>query len=146
MSQWRAKALELFPGMRSEVESAESVGYLWIELISHFHGYYRTELSFVPKESATLTRPICLFATWCTRSESVDTQQAAWIEFYGHLPGFAMRCADPVYKRIIRDLVANIGIAEVEKMGAFLKPEDLKGFLADARQADDERRRRSGKR
>jgi hypothetical protein len=37
-------------------------------------------------------------------------------------------------------------MAEIEKMGGGLKPSDLKRFLADVRQAEDERRRRSRKR
>jgi hypothetical protein len=34
MSKWRARALDLFPEMRAQIQSAESVGALWIDLIS----------------------------------------------------------------------------------------------------------------
>jgi hypothetical protein len=35
---------------------------------------------------------------------------------------------------------------EIEKMGGSLQPSDMKRFLADVRQAEDERRERSRKR
>ena len=91
-------------------------------------------------------RAICLYATWCTASDSPETQQAAAIEFYFYLPRFALQCPDSVYKRFIQELIANLPLMEITKMGGGLQPSDLKRFLADVRQAEDERRRRSRKR
>src|SRR5580658_8758506 len=88
----------------------------------------------------------CGYAIWCTGSDSREAQQAVGIEFYFCLPQFALRCPDPAYRRLIRELITNMPMAEREKMGGGLKPSDLKRFLADVRQAEDERRRRSRKR
>lgn len=145
MSEWRAKALELFPDMRSEIQSAESVGGFWIELISRFEGRYSSATHDEPKERAALIRSTCLYAIWCDRSESLNTQEAARIEFYEYLPSFALGCTDVNYARLVRDLVVNMGIGEFGKMGASLKPVEREKFLADARGSDDERRRLSRK-
>jgi hypothetical protein len=146
MSKWRARALDVFPEMRAEIESAESVGRLWIELISRLHGHYSSAQHATPRESPDLFRAICLYAIWCVGSDSLETQQAAGIEFYFYLPRFALQSPDSVYRRFIRELVTNMPMAEIEKMGGSLKPSDLKRFLADVRQADEERQRRSRKR
>ena len=143
MSKWRARALELFPDMRTEVESAGSVGALWIELIMRLHHHY--DAYEATRDSPSLFRAICLYATWCKGSDSPKTQEAAAIEFYLYLPRFALRCSDSVYKRFIQDLIANLPLKEIEEMGSSLQPDDLKRFLADVRQAEDERRRRSQK-
>jgi len=150
MSQWRAKALELFPDMRPTIEAAESAGGLWIELAGRFKRYYSSLDGQEQKQSPNLIRAICLYAIWCTRSDSSTTREAAWIEFYEHVPRYAFRCKAPTYKRIIEDLVANIGLAEIEKssstFGTYMKPDQLKKFMADARLADRESQRRSRKR
>lgn len=147
MSKWRARALELFPEMRSEVESAKSVGALWIELIMRVHCQFSAETDAATQDSKNLFRAICLYATWCRAADSPKTQEAAAIEFYFDLPSNALRCPAPVYKRIIHELVANLPLREVEEMGGgSLQPDELKRFLRDVEQADDERRRRSQKR
>jgi len=147
MDDWRAKALQLFPNMHSEIRSAESVGTFWIELASRFHRHYDNASG---KGSPKLIRAIYLYAIWCTRSKSPDTQQAAWIEFYENLPRFALQCEPTIYKAILRDLVANIGMDEIEKsagtIGAYMKPGQIDKFLEDARFANQERQRISRKR
>ena len=144
MSKWRAKALELFPDMRTEVESADSVGALGIELIMRLLCHYNADAA--TGDRPNLFRAICLYATWCKGSDSPKTQEVAAIEFYFGLPRFALLCPDSVYKRFIQDLTANLPLKEIEEMGSSLQPGDLKKFLADVRQAEDERRRRSQKR
>src|ERR1700691_591717 len=86
----------------------------------------RTRCSRFPK----LFWAICLYAIWCTGSDSREAQQAAGVEFYFYLPQFALRCPDPAYRRFIRELITNMPMAEIEKMGGGLKPSDLKRFLA----------------
>jgi hypothetical protein len=150
MSAWRTKALELFPEMRSEVESAQSAGVLWIELISRFREFYNPVSETQRSEPPNLIRNICMFAIWCTRVNAADVQQGAWIEFYEGVPQFAFQSRPSVYKRIIRDLVSSLGISEVEKstgtMLAHLTAEQQKKFMADLEQAEYERQRRSSKR
>lgn len=149
MDDWRAKALQLFPDMHSEIQSAESVGTLWIELASRFHRCYGKASSETLEQPPTFIRAICLYAIWCTGSGCPDTQQAAWIEFYEDVPRYALQCKPTVYKAILKDLVANMGIEEIEKsagtIGAYLKPGQIERFLADARQANQERQRISRK-
>ena len=150
MDDWCARALQLFPDMHSEIQSAESVGTLWIELASRFHRHYGNASREGHDGSPKLIRAICLYAIWCTRSNSPETQQAAWIEFYENLPRFALRCEPTIYKAILKDLVANIGMDEIEKsagtIGAYMKPGQIDKFLADARLANQGRQRNSRKR
>jgi len=141
MSTWRARALEMFPDMRSQIQSAESVGYFWVDLIWRLKANYAQD---EPKEPPSVVRAICLYAVWCAGSESQATREAACIEFYEYLPKFALECPATGYKRLIRDVLANFGLAEIEQMGVSLDAADLKRFLADARQAEEERRRSRG--
>lgn len=129
--------------MRGEIQAAESVGELWIDLIARLHHNYVDES---PSESPELVRAICMYAIWCTRSESWRTREPALIEFYEYFPKFALHCPEPVYRQVVADLVSNIGLIEVEKMGATLAPADLKRFLTDAHQANDNLKKKSKKR
>src|SRR5271163_3015215 len=126
--------------MRSEIQSSASVGYLCVELASRFGDYYRAPRLEGRSGTPKLIRAICLYAVWCTRSASVETQQAAGIEFYGGIPRAALQCTAVVYKRIVNDLVAILGIAEIERSVGNSE------FLADAREAELVRLRRSRKR
>jgi len=143
VSKWRARALELFPDMRTKVESADSVGALWIVLIMRLQLQYDADEA--SRDDPNLFRAICLYATWCMASDSPRTQEVAAIEFYD-LPRFALRSRDSIYKRFIQDLIANLPLKQIEEMGSSLQPGEMKRFLADVRQAEDERRRRSQKR
>jgi hypothetical protein len=149
MTAWHEKALELFPDMRPEIQASESVGRFWIELASRFHRHYKAGLCG-EEDSPKLIRAICLFAIWCTRSESQETREAAWIEFYEGLPKFAIECQRSIYGKIVRDLVLNLGIEEIERstgtIGGFMESGQLKKFLSDARQEDADRQQRSRKR
>jgi len=131
--------------MRAEVESAESVGALWIELMLRLDRLYSADSNVVAQDRANLFRAVYLYATWCMGSESPMTQEVAAIEFYD-LPRFALQRPGSVYKDFIQDLVANLPFREIETMCGCLQPVEQKRFLADVRQAEDERRRRSQKR
>jgi len=146
VSKWRARALDLFPDMRMDIQSAESVGRLWIELILRLEPHYSAHPDVATQDSPNLLRAICFFATWCKASDSPETREAAAIHFYFELPRFALQRPASVYKRFIQELIASLPVMEIEKMGGALQPSDMKRFLADVRQADDERRQRSRKR
>jgi hypothetical protein len=145
-SDWREKALELFPEMRSEIESVNQLGRFWVDLSTRFRYHYLSDA----RDSEKTIRSICLYAIWCTRSESLDIQEPALIEFYQGLPRFAIHSKPSIYKRIIEDLVANLGIAEIEKrsgeIGFYLQADEKKKFLVDTRQAESERQKCSRKR
>lgn len=81
-----------------------------------------------------------MYAVWCAGSESHRVQDAAVVEFYQYFPKFALECPEPVYRSILTDLVSNIGVAEVEKMGVRLNESDRKRFLVGACEVEDERR------
>lgn len=150
MSAWRARALELFPSLRCEVEAAKTVGFLSIELVSRFQRYYDSEIAVAQNGSTELLRSICLYAIWCTRSDSLATQEAAFIQFYEGIPRFAIQSESYRYKRIVADLSQNLGLAEIEKsagrIAIALGSDELKRFLADARQAENDRQKRLRKR
>jgi hypothetical protein len=145
MSKWRAKALEYFPAMRTEIEATDSIVALWVEVIARLHSHYRSDIQENLADSSEYVRAVCMYAAWCRSAESQGTQEAALIEFYEHLPKFALQCPEPVYRKILADLVSNLGMAEIEKMGLALNESDLKTFRADAQQADDNRKRRPRK-
>ena len=132
--------------MRTDIQSAESVGRLWIELILRLERHYSAHPDVATQDSPNLLRAICLYATWCTGSDSPETREAAAINFYFELPRFALQRSASVYKRFIQDLIENLPVMEIEKMGGCLQPSDMETFLADVRQAEEERRQRSRKR
>ena len=148
MEEWRKRALELFPYMEPEIRASESVGRFWIELVCRFHRHYKANVR-TDEDSTNLIRAICLYAIWCTRSESQETREAALIEFYEGLPKFAIQCPPPIYRTIVKDLVLNLGIGEIEGLagtiGAFMESGQLQKFLADARTEDTNRQMRSRK-
>jgi len=146
VSKWRAKALDLFPGMRTEIQSAESIGRLWIELMLSLERHYSVHHDATTQDSSNPLRAICLYATWCRGSDSPVTREAAAISFYWELPRFGLQRPASVYKQFIRELTETLPLMEMEKMGGCLEPSDMERFLADIRQAEDERRRRSRKR
>jgi hypothetical protein len=150
MSDWRAKALELFPDMRPEIESADRVGRFWVDLSARFKQHYDPKYQDDPTNSAGIIGSICLYAIWCTRSDSFKIHEPALTEFYQGVPRFALNCKPSIYKNIIDDLVANLGIDEIEKqsgeIGFYIEPDEKRKFMTDARQADYERRQRSRKR
>ncbi|WP_286267019.1 hypothetical protein [Thalassotalea atypica] len=48
MSTWRRKALEFLPQFRIEIEGADTVGYLWVEISSSFyHAVESGEQNFI---------------------------------------------------------------------------------------------------
>lgn len=149
MSEWRAKALELFPNLTSEIQSSTNPASLWIELVCRFQRLYEPEINSAARTSRDFIRAICLYAVWCARSTSPEAQQAAWISFYEDVPYLAMRRKSLTYNRIVKDLVENMGIEEIERsasaIGGRLSPSQLRKFLADARQTEFERSKRSQK-
>jgi hypothetical protein len=148
LSKWRAKALELFPDMKADIEKADSVGMLWTELWLRFCSYY--EASNSCRQQSELIRAIYLYAAWCTCAKSVDTLEAAAIGFYENVSWYALRCPPSIHERVITDLVKSIGLPGIKGMaGTFaylIGPDGLRQFLADCEQADRDLRRRSQKR
>jgi hypothetical protein len=110
MSAWRARALEFFPDMRTEIEGADSVGTLWIELCLRFERHYRERCA------CEFIHAVYLYATWCTRSPSVNVYNGAAIGFYENVPRFAFGCDALTYELIIHDLVSNIGLPDILRM------------------------------
>jgi hypothetical protein len=149
-TDWRAKALELFPDMSSEIESADRLGRFWCDLSGRFQQHYETKYQDNSTNSPGIIRSICLYAIWCTGSDSFKIREPALIEFYQAVPRFALNCKPSIYKSIIDDLVANLGISDLETksgdIGYSMDADEKKKFIADARQAELERQRRSRKR
>lgn len=86
MSKRRERALELFPDIRADIEKAESVGMLWVELELRYRWYYDRLSEGVGQSGAQLIRPIYAYAIWCSRAESAETSDAATIGFYYGVP------------------------------------------------------------
>lgn len=143
MSTWRGRALEVFPELRQQVEHAESIGMLWIELHMRFCEAYRKPET---QESLEFVRRICLYAIWCSRSESQKVREPAFIEFYEQVPAYALSTEPPVRERILRDLLANLGMAEIQKMGINLTESERKKFFDYVAKLQKERELRTRKR
>jgi hypothetical protein len=145
MSQWRARAVELLPDLRAEIQRAGSPSELWCELWSRFRQCYEEQ-----NGSAEMIRSIYLYAIWCTRASSFKVREAAWIGFYEDVGAYAFQCNKSVYPRVVEDLVVNLGIPEIETLknclGHLIKPEQVYKLIADAREVDHRLRRRSQKR
>jgi hypothetical protein len=65
-------------------------------------------------------------------------------------PDLRFNVGPSIYKKIVKDLVINLGIEEIERsantIGAYMESSQLKKFLADAKQEDADRKQRSRKR
>jgi hypothetical protein len=138
MSKWRERALELLPDMRADIEKAESVTMLWVELEVRYRRYYDRLSEGVGQGGAQLIRPIYAYAIWCSRAESAETSDAATIGFYYGIPVNAFNTfrSDPSkYEHILEDLVSNLGLPEIERMrwafAALIEPPQLDKFMAD---------------
>lgn len=142
MSNWRKRALELFPDMKTDIEKADSVGMLWVELESRFHSYYAKLSKGYAQGSPQLIRAIYAYAIWCSRAKSDDTSNAATISFYYDVPVNALNTfrSDPsTYEQIVKDLVSNLGLAEIKRLrwafAALIEPHQLEEFMADCGRA-----------
>jgi hypothetical protein len=137
MSAWRARALEFFPDMRTEIEGADSVGMLWIELCFRFERHYREHCA------CKIIHAIYLYATWCTRSPSANVYNGAAIGFYEQVARFAFSCDSLTYELVIRDLVSNIGLPEIlhTPFGYAIESHQYEKFLADCESMDRDVRR-----
>lgn len=135
MSKWRERALELFPGMRPDIEKAESVGLLWVELSCRFDTYYRRITEGDVKESSQLIPAIYEYAVWCSHAQSNDTSDAATLGFYEHIGFYALGSETSIYDRIVKDLVSNLGLPEIKRLhwafAALIEPHQLEKFMAD---------------
>ena len=81
MSAWRKVAIEKLPEFRESIESAETPGMLWIDLLLKFEDAYRE-----PADQ-DLAHRIYEYAGWCLAgSNNQDIQTSAALHFYEHLP------------------------------------------------------------
>lgn|SRR5215472_3398789 len=145
MSQWRKRAIEVFPDIRARIHEAGSLGQLWCDLWHRFRQSYEGQPS-----SSVRIRSIYLYAVWCTKSPSFEVQQAAWMHFYEDVVWFAFQCKEPLYRRVVQDLVLNLGLSEIEALrgtlGYLIDSEQIDKLMADAEEIDYQLRRRSLKR
>ena len=131
VSAWRAKALELFPERRQQIEYVESVGMLWIYLWDDVSRYYG--------ESAETTEPFISAAfeylRWCLHAQDADTYNAACIGFCESLATFATQTGAPIYGRIVSDLATKFNHLEIRELAPCfaipLGPSRVDTLLAD---------------
>jgi hypothetical protein len=146
---WRAKAHQLFPTLKVEIDSSDSPTMLWIELAFRFRDYYLRPASPKQMERPDFVRSICLYAVWCTKSGPPEAREPAAINFYEDLSRFAIQSGREVRELILSDLIVNLGLPEVEDMakisGPLVGSEELKRFVADAERVADKQRRHSKK-
>ncbi len=67
MALWRREANERLPELKQEIDTADSVMSLWIEIGFAFEDAYRKE----PRDEALIAR-IYAFADWCVRARRND--------------------------------------------------------------------------
>ncbi len=132
------EGLDLFPDMRAEIRGAESIGRLWIELISPPRPLQiRAGGGGAQENLHACFGRICLYAIRCAGSGSLN-MATAMNSIY--LP--SLRCSSQILSATpihAGSLFTDMPVGEARKDGRSLKPSDLKRFLADVRQADDKR-------
>jgi hypothetical protein len=67
MARWRAKAIELLPEMRNEIQAAETPMGLWIEVCAEFALAYKDE----PRNDDFI-RHVYSYANWCRQQPRSD--------------------------------------------------------------------------
>lgn len=135
VSKWRERALELFPGMRLDIEKADSIGLLWVKLSAYYDAYYWKITQGDVNESSKLIAAIYEYAIWCSHSQSSDTFDAATLGFYEHVSSYAFCSETSIYDRIVKDLVSNLGLSEIKRMSwafaAMIEPHQFEDFMMD---------------
>jgi hypothetical protein len=75
MSTWRRKALEFLPEIRLEIESSDSVGYLWIEIFNIF-------CRAVENSNDDFIKRTLKYLIWCTSDDAgEETRQSLYCGF-----------------------------------------------------------------
>ena len=138
MSEWRRKAIDLFPQRRAAIEKAESVGLLWVDLSLDFFGIYHQSSS----DEASFVFAVYRYLQWCMQSRDTDTYNAACIGFAEELASFAVRQDEATYRQITRDIASHFDHLEIRKLAPCLAiplgPGRIDKFLADIAQAQHE--------
>jgi len=79
MSKWRRRALELFPDLKSELNSPDYTVYsLYVDLLPAVIEAHRAG-------NDDRLSAIYGYAAWCARSSAKDLWNAAGVSFYEHL-------------------------------------------------------------
>jgi hypothetical protein len=148
MSKWRAKALELFPNMRSTIQTAATLDELWIELSARLQEHYSSPRVPEPEASADFARNVHIYALWCHNAADWHVKAAAGMFFEG-IVLLAIRSGKSVYDRIVEHLVAYIGVPTIKNnavsFGYSLSQERLEHFLGRVDEVAKSRARRSAK-
>jgi len=87
MSEWRRKAIELLPEMRSVISNAWSPMSLWIDLHAEFVRAFRSG-------NVDAVERVLKYARWCWEARSSDTVSAVICAFFEHLPQDREMCAE----------------------------------------------------
>ncbi len=82
MSAWKRKAIEFLPSLRSEIQEANSVSYLWVEISAEFN-------QAVESENCEVIDGTLKYLVWSTGSESGEEAKQA--VFCGFLEDIACR-------------------------------------------------------
>jgi hypothetical protein len=150
MSKWRAKALELFPNIRSTIQSSATPGELWIELSARLQAHYGEEPISAAESSSDFAGNVYLYALRCHRAADWHAQEAAGIEFFESIVPFAIRSGKSVYDRIVRDLVNYLGVPTIKNsaasFGYSLSSQQLEHFIKEVDNSARRKARRSVKR
>ncbi len=135
--------------MRFEIESADSLTELWIELTSRFESHYTSPASTTITASDFIRR-VYLYGMWCSAAEDWRAREVAYIGFFESIAPFAIRSGKSEYSRIVEDLVANLGMPEIKRragnLGYSLSSAQLQQLLKDAEEFARIRTKRSAKR
>jgi hypothetical protein len=148
MSSWRAKALQLFPELRSDIERIETLGSLWVELSARLQEHYTSPAS-TSESSVSFARNVHAYTLWCHGAADWRTREAAHISFFEGIVPFAIRSGKAVHDKIVEELVAYLGVPTIKNsagsFGYSLSPERLEHFLKQVDEVAKRRARRSAK-
>jgi len=129
MSAWRRVALAKMPKCRRQIEKADNIMMLWIDLWLEFERAYQGTMD------EELIASVYSYASWClAHSNNSDLQTAAIVRFYEHLPrNEAIRKDLP--NRLTR--ADFLGLKEVFKY--FLSEEEHREFVSEFLEQADRR-------
>jgi len=103
VEDWRQAAYETIPMFRENIEKAEDVGTLWIDISTELENHTDEPLYLNgPLNDETIAR-LFRYASWCLLSSDEKAQNAAVVDFYERLP---------VVPRIRRDLHRHMSVED----------------------------------
>jgi hypothetical protein len=107
MQEWKSKALEVLPEIKTEILNSDNPGQLWIEIVDYFDEAYKE-----PRNESFIKR-VYEYQNWCLEqkqdepSTEDDLMSCVATVFWEHLPTTTEARADMPRWFTLEDVLAN---------------------------------------